>query len=228
MGCSYTFGEGLNDDQTLAARVSRELGYSANVVNLGIPGHGPHQVLRELETDRLPGVTRPVKHVIFETIYYHVRRTAGRARWDPNGPRYDLDGDSVIYRGPFRSRLAGGLISLSAKSALMRYFYDRVRFGPRFNDRELEVYGRIIERSARLAREKLGADFTIIYWDDSGAAAEKVLARLRKTGLPLILVSSIIPRKDWDQYLFAGDKHPNARANEVLGRYVANALNRSE
>ena len=53
MGCSFTFGEGVNDDETLPAYFSAGLGHQANVVNLGFHGYGPHQMLRSLETDRL-------------------------------------------------------------------------------------------------------------------------------------------------------------------------------
>ena len=51
MGCSLMFGEGVNDDETLPAYFSADLGYQANVVNLGFHGYGPHQMLRSLELD---------------------------------------------------------------------------------------------------------------------------------------------------------------------------------
>src|SRR5688500_11573473 len=66
MGCSRTIGQGVNDDETLPAYYSAGLNKSANVVNLGVHGHGPHQMLRRLETGRLPGVHSPVKHVVYQ------------------------------------------------------------------------------------------------------------------------------------------------------------------
>jgi hypothetical protein len=184
-------------------------------------------MLRELELNRIPGVTLPVKHVVFQTIYWHVRRSAGRARWDMSGPRYDLSGDTVAYRGPFHSLKVAAPIYLLGKSATARFFMDRFFFGPDFDDRELEIYARIIQRSARLARERLGADFTILYWDDENPLARRVLARLRKTGLPIILVSSVMPRSEWNRYRFPREFHPTAEANVLLARYVARALSDS-
>jgi hypothetical protein len=143
------------------------------------------------------------------------------------GPRYDLSGDTVIYRGPFHSLKVADPIYLLGKSAAARFFMDRFFFGPSFDDRELEIYARIIERSARVAREKLGADFTILYWDDENPLADRVLARLQKTQLPIILVSSVIPRSEFSRYRFPNESHPTAEANVLLGRYVARALNDS-
>jgi hypothetical protein len=224
MGCSFTFGEGLNDDETLPSQVSKALGYRANVVNYGTSGYGPHQVLRELELKKFPDSILPVRHVVFQTIEAHVRRSAGRARWDLTGPRYQLSGDTVVHHGSFHSPRFVGFIARLGKSAAVRFFMDRYYFDQSFSDRDLELYGRIVERSARLARDNLGADFTILFWDDSTPGAARILARLEKTGLPLLRVSSVIPRSRFSEYKYPHDNHPLAKANVLLGTYVARSL----
>jgi hypothetical protein len=224
MGCSFTFGEGVNDDETLPWQVSVGLHDSAHVVNLGFHGYGAHQMLRQLETNRLHGVTRPVKHVIYQAINEHVRRSAGRAWWDLQGPSYRISGDTVVYGGPFRSQRHVKFLGAILRSKTVSYFANRFYFNSGFSDRDLDLYTRIVERSARIAKTNLGADFTILYWDDDTPEAKRALAGLRKTGLPIILVSSIIPRAEWKGLLYPHDRHPRPRANVRLARGIVSLL----
>jgi hypothetical protein len=55
-GDSFTFGEGVNDQDTLPQQFSVLSGLRA--VNFGVHGYGPHQILRELETAR-PRIVEP-------------------------------------------------------------------------------------------------------------------------------------------------------------------------
>ena len=104
IGCSFTFGEGVEDHETLPARFSEQLGWEANVVNLAVSGWGAHHMLRMLETGRLGGAGPPVKHVIYQAIPNHVVRAAGKARWDLDGPSYRIYGDSIRFASPFTKR----------------------------------------------------------------------------------------------------------------------------
>ena len=83
------FGEGVNDDETLPAYFSADLGYQANVVNLGFHDYGPHQMLRSLELD----FPRPLDHGLVRRILYEgvlgvpARRGAGDGRGTSMGDR---------------------------------------------------------------------------------------------------------------------------------------------
>ncbi len=48
-GCSFTYGMGVNDEETFAYRLQDELGDSMRVVNKGVPGYGNVQALVELK-----------------------------------------------------------------------------------------------------------------------------------------------------------------------------------
>lgn len=224
MGCSYTVGEGVQDNQTLPSFFSADLGGTQNVVNLAVNGYGAHQMLRILETDRLAGVHVPVKQVIYQGIWWHVRRSAGHAVWDKTGPRYVFSGDSVVYAGPLHGRLALKVFSLLSLSDVATYFMMRFYFDAGFTDRELEIYARIIERSARIARQKLGSQFTILFWDDTNSQSQRILSRLQKTGIPVILVSNIIPRDEWMSFMLPVDHHPAPAANRRIAAYLAARL----
>jgi hypothetical protein len=216
MGCSRTFGEGVNDAETLPSQFSAALGKSANVINLGMHGYGPHQMLRRLETNRLAGVDSPVKHVVYPALWEHVRRAAGRAVWDLHGPHYELAGDSIVYTGPHHNERFAKWVRLLEKSDFARFFLHRLYLNFDASDEDIERYARILERSAKLARDNLGAEFTVVFWDDDSDVAQRVLARLEPAGLDVVRVSSIIPRAEWEGLGIPLDGHPTPAAYEQL------------
>jgi hypothetical protein len=222
MGCSFMFGEGVNDDETLPAAFSADLGYRANVVNLAFHGYGPHQALRSLEIDRPRDLVHGrVKQVIYEGIWTHAWRAAGRDVWDFYGPRYTLSGDSVVYSGRFHSRLAGLTLKVLTKSDLFRFVLDRTLFRQRLSDDDIELYARILERTARLARLRYGTGFTVLYWDQDNEQSRRVLARLQLTGLQLVRVSDLVPRAEWETLRLPGDGHPTPEANRRFAAALA-------
>lgn len=223
MGDSNMFGEGVNDDETLPAYFSADLGYKDNVVNLGFHGYGPQQMLRTLETDRLrPLLHGRVKQVIYEGIVDHPWRAAGHDDWDVYGPSYALSGNGLAYTGPFHNRFVGFTLKVLKRSDLFRFVLDRTLYRFDLSDNDIERYARILERSAQLARSKYGAGLTVVFWDDGSEPSRRIVARLRKTALPLVLVSEIIPRSEWKALELPGDPHPRPEVHRRLaGALVA-------
>ena len=225
MGCSVMFGEGVNDDETLPAFFSGDLGYQANVVNLGFHGYGPHQMLRSLELDLpRPFVHGAVLQVVYEGVWSHARRAAGRVMWDPYGPSYALSEDGVVYAGPFHGRLAGFLIEVLAKSQVFRFVLNSTLYRVRVSGEDVERYVRILERSAQLSRERYGADFLVVFWDESEGPGQQIMQRLRKTSLRILPLSDVIPRSEWHALTYPGDGHPRPEFNRRLAAALAHRL----
>src|SRR5882724_11543360 len=101
-GDSFTFGEGVDDDDTLPAQFARISGHSA--FNFGVHGYGPHQFLRMLEIARPEqiGIRKEHAFVVFSLLTTHVDRAAGRAMWDADGPFYQLSSTGLELSGSFR------------------------------------------------------------------------------------------------------------------------------
>jgi hypothetical protein len=193
------------------------LDHRANVVNLGFHGYGPHQMLRSLETDRVgPLVRGPAKQIIYQGIWEHPWRAAGHDGWDFYGPSYRLAGGRIEYAGPFRGHLAGFTLKVLRRSAFFRFALDQTLYRIRLTDADLERYTRILERSARLAREKYGTGLTVVYWDDDTEPSRRVLAAIRRASVPLVLVSEVIPRAEWKGLALPGDPHPGPELNRRL------------
>jgi hypothetical protein len=77
-GDSCTFGEGVEDDETMPVAFARALDVPANVRNFGFHGYGPHQMVRELEVGRVdalvPGGVQEAEHAP-EFVAEYVKRT---------------------------------------------------------------------------------------------------------------------------------------------------------
>lgn len=224
-GGSFTFGEGVEDDETMPASVAKWLRGRTPVVNAGFHGYGPHQMLRALETKRLdPLLADGVEHVVYQGIDGHVMRSAGRATWDVAGPAYALEEGEVVYAGPFRSPAS----ALLAKAAN--------RFGPSRDllqwwldadddqvERDRERYLEIVARAAEIVRDRWGAGFTVVYWDRSD---DDLGDRLRERGLDVLLVSEAFDGQPWQRFVLTADRHPNPRGHSMIGRSVARRIQR--
>jgi len=87
-GGSFTFGEGVNDNETMPYRFEEKGIFKA--FNFGFHGYGPHQMLAILENEMEKSIVSdtPSKYAVYQAIAGHVDRCAGRAWWDQSGPRY--------------------------------------------------------------------------------------------------------------------------------------------
>jgi hypothetical protein len=91
-GDSFTFGEGVNDDETSAAQIVAKSKGQVEVKNLGIGGWGPHQFLSGLQSGRFQkAITCKPTDAVYLFIPAHTARAAGRGKWDRFGPRFVVD-----------------------------------------------------------------------------------------------------------------------------------------
>ena len=210
-GCSYTFGEGVGDDAPLPVRVSALLGGHAHVVNHGIAGSGPHQMLRALETGRasIPAGAR----VFYQALGDHVRRVAGKAPWDDAGPRYVLDADGIVWTGPLHAPLVRPLRRAAARLVRSGILPTRV-FGYEVTEDERELFVRIVARSAALVRGA-GGRFTVVFWDDTPEDAD-LADRRASRGLEVWRVSGLLPGVDRGSLRIPRDTHPAPELYRML------------
>ncbi|REF84700.1 hypothetical protein DES32_2812 [Methylovirgula ligni] len=218
-GCSFTFGEGLNDADTLPQQVSDSFGDNLRVLNFGLPGYGPHQFLREMQLGVFDGLlgSQP-KLFVYLTAPWHAERTACKSAWGGNGPRYALVDGKAVYQGRCMSGLKLGLHEWAEHSAAYRVFIER-NFD-QVTHADIELYIRILLDSAHLAQTKYGVPLVIAYMRAppgylraTGFTDDEIIARLR-AGAPYVFDVSL-PEKSGKPLTLAGDPHPNAYANNL-------------
>lgn len=227
VGCSFTYGYGLSDHETLAQQFSESLGFEERVINLGVNGYGPQHVLREFELNLRPGdlqVRKPVRTVIFSLIDDHRERV--EQSFYAGTPHYALKDGKIVFTGETGgSYLCDRLVALVARSrmaAWMARILERSFIRGDDWDLALAVLGRIHE----LCRERYDVGLTVVYWGDFSNVPE----RLKAVGMNVVTVEEAFGknwRKDAVKYLLY-DGHPSAYANRSLARGLAERLTKTE
>lgn len=230
MGDSFMFGQGLPDDESLAAKFAGANDLKVRAVNLGVPGYGPNHLVRLFEAGLLDRyAARSVKAVVTWIIPAQLARVTGDGSWLGSSPRYALDNGVLRYTGSFNeycllNPLAGARYLLGEKFA----FVDAIGMKQR-QDEQIELFVAMMARLRQLSREKFGAPLIVIYsWPDetdkpghgesefAQPVLAGVLARLRGLGIELVSVNELTRTYDVSRLLIPHDGHPNAFTNELI------------
>lgn len=220
LGCSFTFGEGLNDNQTMPYVAGVAAGGRYRIRNFGFMGYGPHQMLAAIETGWIEEAANcEPKYAIYWAVGHHIIRAAGKWSWDETGPRYELQADGSVRRNGNFHPPDTTLAEAAKVSRLAGYVQD----AQSLTAEDIELYFAIVRASRdKLAALYPGIEFHTLLWD-TGTEPEMFIKQWRKDGIKLHRLSQILP--DWGNrerlYQQPDDVHPNAAANELIGRYVA-------
>jgi hypothetical protein len=224
LGCSFTFGEGVSDDETFPAQVARRLP-AYHVYNFGNLGDGPNNALAMLEDpslNRNRGITEAHGDAIFLFIDDHLRRALGtmqflaRNRRGENSPFYALSDDRLVRNGSFRTGrpLATQAYELLGSSQLLRFFNVDL---PRLSETNLDLIAAMFERMRDVLQHSYSVDrFRVLIYPNSPTGPE--FARLlERRGVETIDDSSI----QIDQILSGhatlyGYRHPSPLAYRFL------------
>lgn len=233
-GDSLTFGVGLNDADTLPQQFADLGERKQRVVNAAFPGYGPQHFLRALETGLFDtAIGADPKLFVFLTSPWHVERTACKASWVLDAPKYALEDGRVTFKGPC---YAGGQHSLRQflwHSALYRMIFDTDRRKAAHAD--IETYIAILVAATDLAKQKYHAETLIPYLkasDDylrgAGISNDEIIARLRQGGAMVIDVTLEKEQAAGAPLSIPGDGHPTPLANTLRARLLKNAVLRDQ
>lgn len=223
-GDSFTFGEGLNDEQAMPYVAGVALRDRFRTRNFGFLGYGPHHMLAAIETGWVKEAAADCepRYAVYWALLHHVIRAAGTWPWDDKGPRYVMQADgSVIRAGNFQPR-----DTLLADASKVSRLANRFRDSVSLDRQDVDLYFAIVGAARdRLAEMYPGIQFHALLWD-TGHEPEAFLKGWGRAGIELHRVSRILPdwgNRDW-LYQQPHDVHPNAAANDLLGRYLAKSL----
>lgn len=230
-GCSYTFGWGLPDEETLPYKVGELLGEEYQTFNFGINGSGAHQFLAMLENGLIDDIAGRYEEisVFFLTFSSHPERGFARAitppsskGW-PSGPWYELQGDgSLLRRGVFPATNFNDtwLYRQLNKSYL---FQKMVRIYEKMGKpAERALYFALLEKADALLQERYKTLLTVISWP-----GVKFTEELKNRRIDVLDLSALFPdyRRDRLKYcVHPQDLHPNALATGIAARAVTERL----
>lgn len=229
-GDSFTFGEGLNDAETLPQAFADAVDRKLRILNLGFPGYGPQQFLRAEEVgrfDRLIGA-HP-KLFVFLTAPWHAERTACKADFVAYGPRYALENERLVYKGHCLEGLALRLQENLDHLGLYRAFIEPPL--DRLTHADVDLYIRILVAAVHLAEQKYGAPVLIPYMNvpeaylaPTGLTNAEVVRRLKDGGALVVDASLAAQQAQGLPLTIPGDSHPTRLANRLRAAILKDAL----
>ena len=226
-GGSFTFGEGLNDNETLSFYLLQNHGISSK--NVGVHGYGMHQALYNIEQGLVPQRENIVN--ILLTAPWHAIRSSCKPFYAGGTPRYELTEEGIKLNGV----CAGGgfahrVLNKSNVFSLVTSIFEEDSV---ITDSDMDLYIEIIKRIAHLS-ENNNSKLVIAYIN----VTDEQLANTRWNNKSIITelsnfatvvdVTLAETREELDSrfYNHERDTHPSAIANEyraaIIFPYIQN------
>lgn len=211
-GCSFMFGEGLEDTETLPYYF-HSLEQHASVKNYGMHGYGVHQALRILESKDIEGGIN-----FLLTAPWHSDRAACIPDFSYGSPKYVLKDGRVF--------LDGTCSEYSIRTRILNHFnlYGQIRqlIRERSQDEEIELYMALINRLHVVSRDR-GQRFIVgfikadVDWFSGKYSNQKIVDELIRMGIEVIDLTLAISSEKLakEYYIHEKDRHPSARANRT-------------
>ena len=224
-GCSYTFGEGVGDDQTFAFLVEKKTGGRFVSRNFGVSGSAPHYALGQLESGLVEREAHCTPtHAIYLVIPDHLVRVAGK--WPtPFGPRYVIQPSGELVRdGSLRRSTTEFLWDIFHYSSTL--LVAKLGYGndAAVDDSDFRLFVALLRTlHRRLLDLYPGIRFDILYWnDDSTTLAPRLREELLHVGVPVHELSVVLPeiRDARSRAYQPGNRHPSAWAHEQIADYI--------
>jgi hypothetical protein len=227
-GCSFTWGEGLQNNQT-SAYYFEEKNPNYQAYNLGYSGYGPHHMLARLNTSKLPSkISQKNGFAIYTYIPDHINRATPCSNsyfgHEGNGPLYEYQNGNLQRRGMFKdiSGYRKWLYRFVKNNNIFQYF----NIGwPIYHSHDQYIY--IADMLAQAAQEyeaQFGnKNFYVVFYP-AKEDYKPIQEHLRKLGVKYLDYSNLFD-PTLPTYAIAHDGHPTAAANQALVNKLQHDLN---
>ena len=190
-----------------------------------LPGYGPQQFLRALETDIFRDLLTEPRLLVFLTAPWQAERSSCLRDFVANGPRYVMVDGMPRCEGTCRKYWPVRLRYLWTRTAMNGVFFE-----PVFGGADIDLFVGILVRAGQLAHEKYGVPTLILYSSDEayarrvGVTDAQIMGRLREGGL--VVIDARIDPKDFpgQELQIPLDGHPTGIANRARALLVRDAL----
>lgn len=246
LGCSFTWGSGVQDEETFASVIAREEP-GLHVYNLGMRGAGPNDVLDDIEEhpNRWDDIKTKKGVVIYSMIAEHFERSScesichiekqGFFRGRPvanrlTKSRYVLENGEIVRRGRFSDEPAY-LLTLKrwffSSRILASFYYVWTRD---VLTEDLFPFAKMLEKIMIETKKKTGYEFYVVFYPDQEfERLEEFKTILDRLKIPHIDYANV----KFDEALggrsaFAVDGHPSRLGQEAFGRLLLKDLRKRE
>ncbi len=228
-GGSYTFGESVNDNETLPFYYS-EFASHYMPYNYCYLGYGPQEMLAKLQSGELnKEINEEHGILIYCFITSHIDRAIGSSyvvnNWGREMPYYTIDNnDRLIRKGNFTSGrpLLSFMYWLMGKSQILIYLH--LKFPIKINDDHINLTSKIIEESRNTFREKFNSnDFYVLLYPTKSKNVKSLIPYFKGAGIKILDYSNLIDMTK-KEFSIEGDGHPTAKAHKIVAVKLAEDL----
>lgn len=226
-GCSYTFGEGIGQEQTLPYHVG---GFAPRYrpYNYGMMGLGPYDALAKIENiDLKKEVKEPKGIFIYLFMADHMGRIMGNMdvmTWNFNGCYYEMSPEGKLVRkGDYRSGrpLLTKLYRLLSKSRILRALNINLPF--RIGDNDLHRIAEAAQAMDEAVKRKYPESefYTVLY---PGPHPDRLAQYIQDKGVKVLDYSKLFSCYDPLYYIAEADQHPSNLAYQTIAEHIVKDL----
>lgn len=223
-GCSFNFGEGLNDSETLPYIVGEKTHHKYKIYNFAYPAYGASQMLTRMEDGfvdkRISGCKNTI--VIYDGMLDHIRRLFDREYWFTNKPKW-IEKQNRIF-GKILKKTQTYLIISNTNDYYLRQLNNKKE-----RTKYENLYIDTLKKSRELAFKKYNANrFIILFWDynDTAGLKDYDYAKVfKENSFEYYLMFKTLPQLWQQKYFIRYNKHPSRQANEVVADFLIKTLN---
>lgn len=217
-GGSFTFGQMVNDQETLPYVFNINSGYKYKVFNLAFNGYGAHQFLAKLEVKYLEDYESCKETtIIYQFIPDHIGRSAGRRSWGDKSPRYIFENNELVDKG-FFSNYPFKIFMKIRKNFRNSKIISNLIYNPEIDTvSEQNIFVKILQKTELLSKQIFNnVNFIYIVWDYD-KIKNKNLKNFFNTS-NIILVNNL--KIDNDRIRNKYDEHPSKYLNYELSKII--------
>lgn len=235
-GGSLTFGDGVQDSETLASVTQQYLGGEYAAYNYGKGGWGAGQMLTLL---RRKNFSQYVPHsegfAVYVFIGDHIYRTTGKYRYVSYWLDYQIYGydKNGMLKGPFRwdsdsniRRWMKKMRFLNRTSSTVKYFTTKDLFHPISNEEAVEVTASVIHAAKAEYQNQFNGNFYVLIWPRLGLSEELNNLFINKLKEKKINIVQVPPYPDKKRSnIHPLDQHPSVEEYQWVAKYLAETIN---
>ena len=227
-GCSMTFGEGVQNNETLPYYFAK-FDSTFRPYNFAYSGYGPHQMLARLETESGKKIVKENTGIAFYIyINDHVNRVLGTlTNYGYNGgvvPYFHKDGNRLKHDGLIKDsrKFRSWIFSQLLKSNILKLF--KIGYPFKITDQDYELTAEVMAEASRDYKMQFGNDnfYVIIY--PTTVNSFLIISLLKKKGVKVLDYSKLFNPLE-TKYAIPYDEHPTALANEILIKQLVKDIN---
>lgn len=234
-GGSFTYGEGVSDEEAMPYVVGMLTGGGYAVYNFAVHGYGPQHMLASLEHGLVASrLKHRPRYAVYQAILDHVFRVDSWESWLMNGPHYVLDPEGGILRQSHSEYSWYGIRAVLNESHLFRAVSGRLNLIRNMNgdwqkNEAVSTFAALVDRSQKLLRSKYpGLEFHLILWDDGNDDfSDIVMDALNAKDVKTHKISDILGEdlsRNEAKYCIPHDLHPTPLTHRIIAEYVVREI----